>query len=49
MKKMRSQNNSSKLLPRPQEKSKRSIIIARRTAREGEKIHYKCQKELQET
>ncbi|CAG8716966.1 10384_t:CDS:1, partial [Cetraspora pellucida] len=46
---MRSQNDSSKSLPRPQEKSKRSTIIARRTAREDEKIHHKCQKELQET
>ncbi|CAG8611986.1 12447_t:CDS:1, partial [Cetraspora pellucida] len=46
---MKSQNNSSKSLPKPQEKSKRSTIIARRTTRENERIHYKCQKELQET
>ncbi|CAG8497520.1 10606_t:CDS:2, partial [Cetraspora pellucida] len=46
---MRSQNDSSKSLPRLQEKSKRSIVITRRIAREGKKIHHKCQKELQET
>ncbi|CAG8506648.1 2046_t:CDS:1, partial [Cetraspora pellucida] len=46
---MRSQNDLLKSLLRPQEKLKKSTIIIRRTAREGEKIHHKCQKELQKT